>query len=499
MDTRILSLFLPRLASNVHQRREKALKTPFALIARQGRGDVLACLSLSAEALGVRRGQSLSEARTLLPTLTTRPYDPEWPLKALNGLRRWALRYAPWIAVDGSDGLAIDLTGAAHLGGGEAALVQDMRARLADMGFETRVAVAPTRGAAWGLARHAPASVTLAAEAREAIATLPLAALRLPAEICLPLSRLGIRQVQDLARAPRATLARRFGGDLLLRYDQAIGAVGEPVAAPPEDAPYAIRLNLPEPIGLATDVMAGLERLLVRLCARLSAEDHGARRLHLELQRSDGTRAEAEIALARPMRDAPAMAALFARAIEALDAGFGFDALRLTAPLVESLPPAQVTGTQGAGARGTTDSDALADLMTRLGNRLGLEALTRFLPADSHIPERGFQIAAAAYTEAPGPAAWPPGPDRPLVLFPPEPLIGLRGSAPPQRFRWRRRALTAARTTGPERLTPEWWLDDPGWRSGVRDYWRIDTAEGPRLWLFFTPQDPGWWVQGEFA
>lgn len=489
----VLSLCLPRLASDLALRRLPDEVGPFALIARQGRGDVLACLNAAAQSQGLRRGQVLSEARALLPSLLTRPHDPETQRRALTALRRWALRYAPWAAVDGDDGLILDISGAAHLIGGEHALAEDLRDRLNAMGFDARVAIAPTRGAAWALARFGPHPIVITDDAQAAIAALPLAALRLSPETCASLARLGLRQVRDLARAQRGTLARRFGDDLMLRLDQATGALAEPVAAPADDPVYAIRMTLPEPIGLISDVMAGLERLLERLCTTLAAKDRGARRLRFELQRADGTRTEAQISLARPMRDAATIAALFQRTIETLDAGFGFDGLRLSAPLTEHLPPAQLTGTK------TTGADALADLMTRLGNRLSLEALTRFLPADSHIPERGFQVASAAFTEAPGAEAWLHGPERPLILFPPEPLVGSRGPTPPQRLRWRRRALSVVRATGPERLTPEWWLDDPQWRSGVRDYWRLDCAEGPRLWVFYTPQDPGWAVQGEFA
>ncbi|MCA2014166.1 DNA polymerase Y family protein [Cereibacter sphaeroides] len=495
MDTRILSLFLPRLASDLARRRQSDLPDPLALIARQGRGEVLACLSTRASALGLRRGQALSEARALVPDLTTLPYDPAQLARALEGLRRWALRYAPWVAVDAfaeaPDGLVLDLTGSAHLMGGEAALAEDMAQRLEAMGFEARLAVAPTPGAARALARFGPAPLVLAEDARVALAPLPMVALRLEAETVASLARLGLSRVGDLSRAPRATLTRRFGPALMLRLDQATGALREPVAAPPEVPPHAVRLSLPEPIGLTSDVMAGLVRLLERLCKRLTEEEAGARHLHLDLQRADGTRAEAEITLARPMRDPAAMAALFERAIEALDAGFGFDRLRLSAPLVEPLPPAQLQGGKASGA------DEFADLMTRLGNRVGLEALIRFLPADSHIPERAFLTAAAAFTDAPGP--WPAGPERPLILFPPEPLRGHAAPVPPARFRWRRRSFSLVRATGPERLTPEWWLDDPLWRSGVRDYWRLETGEGPRLWAFHTPQEPGWAVQGEFA
>lgn len=498
MPRRILSVWLPRLASELALRPREmqaaAMAGPFAVVARQGPADLLICLNPTAEAHGLRRGQPLSEARALVPGLITRMDAPQAQARFLQVLRRWALRYAPWAAIEGSDGLVLDITGAAHLMGGEEALCDDLRARLEAVALSPRLALAGTRGAAWALARFAPQPLTIiGTDARAALAPLPPAALRLPEETCAGLARVGLRRVDDLLRLPRAGLTRRFGTEPGLRLDQALGLVGEPVTPAADRPPHAVRMTLPEPIGLKSDVMAGLDRLLARLCERLAETEEGARHLRLELTRTDATRAEAAIALARPMRDPPAMAALFERAVDALDAGFGFDMLRLSAPLTEPLPPAQLTTT------GSLGSDALADLMTRLGNRIGLEGITRFLPAESHIPERAFQIAAAAFTEAPPPEAWRMGPRRPLILFPPEPLSGITGREPPRRFRWRRRWLTTLRATGPERLSPEWWLDDPLWRNGLRDYWRVETAEGPRLWLFNTPQAPGWSVQGEFA
>jgi len=478
---------------------------PFAITLREGGRDVIACLNPVAEARGLRRGQPLSEARALEPGLMTQPATPLAQAQLLAALCRWALAYAPWVGPEGVDGLVLDITGAAHLRGGELALAEEMCARLAAMGFTARLGLAGTRGAAWALARYGGAGLARAAPGgeRAALAAMPLAALRLPGETCAALARLGLRQVRDLAAQPRAPLVRRFGAEVALRLDQALGGVPEPVSPAPPPVPLAIRLTLPEPIGRVEDVMAGLDRLLERLCARLAERGQGARRLKLDLRRCDGGQAQAEVALARPMRDAPAMAALFRRAVEALDAGFGFDALRLSAPEAEALAPAQLQAARGAAA-----ADDMADLMTRLGARMGLEALIRFLPGQSHIPERGFQVASAVFAPVPDPGEWPDPaarPPRPLMLFPPEPMeVLLEAQAqgaprPPRRFLWRRRRFRLERAQGPERLTPEWWLDDPLWRSGMRDYWRVDTAEGPRLWLFHTPQAPAWAVQGEFA
>ncbi|NOX41321.1 MAG: DNA polymerase Y family protein, partial [Alphaproteobacteria bacterium] len=194
--------------------------------------------------------------------------------------------------------------------------------------------------------------------------------------------------------------------------------------------------------------------------------------------------------LARPLRDPARILPLFARGVDQVDAGFGIDMLRLEAVQAEPLPVEQISH------KGTNQSNRLDDLITRIGNRIGLENVQRFLPADSHIPERSHIIAPAAYSEPAGP--WVMLHPRPLRLFPPEIIAGA-GTHPPARFRWRRMSFATGRATGPERIAPEWWLADENWRAGMRDYWKIDTKQGRRLWLFYTPQNPGWFVQGEFA
>lgn len=487
---RIIVIWLPRLQSDLALRR-LALDAPFAVIERQRGAERLVCLNMQAEALGLARGMGLADARALCPDLLTRPADAHRTAQALESLRRWALRYCPWAACDGADGLALDISGAAHLLGGEDALLDDLLARLARMGFTARAGLADTRGAAWAMAHVGPGGSVPPGGARAALGPLPLAALRLPAKTLAALERLGLRHVRDLAQMPRAPLARRFGAEMLQRLDQAMGDLPEPVAPPPPAPVFAVRMSLPDPIGLLGDLHAGLTRLLERLCQHLHRSELGARRLVLDLSRVDGHSVRLEIRLARPMRDADDIAPLFDRALDGVDAGYGIDGMRLSAPETAPLPLQQVT-TGGARAQ-----DDLADLLSRLSNRLGFEHVQRLLPADSHIPEKAFTVAAAAYSDAA--ADWPrPRAPRPLTLFAPEPIAG-SGRALPRRFKWRGQTWQVVAATGPERITPEWWLDDPNWRSGMRDYWRVQTDRGARLWLFHTPQRDGWCVQGEFA
>lgn len=490
MARRLLSIWFPRLASGASLRR-RPVEGPFALTLRLGNAEHLHCLNREAAEQGLGRGMPLADARAICPELATRPADPAQDAAALARLRRWAERYAPLVAADGCDGLLADITGVAHLYGGEAMLRADLRARLKGAGLAAESAIAGARGAAHALARHGGGIIADGLLA-EGIAPLPVSALRIAPETAEALVRLGLTRIADLIHLPRAPLARRFGPALVLRLDQALGLQPEPVAAPPEPPRFSVRLTLPEPIGRQADVMAGLSRLLDPLCETLARHRMGARRLRLELRRVDRASVQVEIGLARPMRDRTRIAALFVKHIEGIDAGFGIEALRLTAPVTEALAPEQI----GPGAT-LRHEDAMADLISRLGNRLGFDRVLRLAPSDSLIPERSFRLVPA-HCSTPVLPLRQAGPLRPLVIFPPEPVNAASGHRPVS-FRWRRMAFTTLRATGPERIAPEWWRNDPAWGSGIRDYWRIETREGPRLWLFHTPQAPAWHVAGEFS
>ena len=453
------------------------------------------CLNRAAETRGLHRGMAAADARAICPDLVTRPADLVREAVGLASLRRWAGRYSPMVARDGSDGLIADITGVPHLFGGEAELRADLHARLERVGLTLSSAIAETRGAARALAGHG-GGILPEGTVKDGIARLPVSALRIGSDIAEGLARMGLTRIGDLAALPRAPLARRFGPGLVLRLDQALGLQPEPVS-PEAEAPYfGVRMALPDPIGLEADVMAGLARLLERLCATLAHHHRGARRLRLELHRVDRETAQVEIGLARAMRNPERISALFAKGVAEVEAGFGIEAMRLVAHVTEDMPPEQI-----GGSRRICEEDALADLFSRLGNRLGFDRVLRLLPATSTIPERSFLVAPAAYSAAEAPPTHC-GPDRPIILFPPEP-VSTKGwgqpGHPPARFTWRRMSFTTLRVTGPERIAPDWWFDDPAWRSGLRDYWRVETREGPRLWLFHTPQSPAWSVQGEFA
>jgi protein ImuB len=530
---RILSVWFPRLGAERLMRR-RGLAGLFAVVAERAGRQVLSSLSPEAEAAGLWPGQPLREAQALCPDLATAPQHPAAEAAFERALARWADRFSPLVACDGAGGLLLDIGGCAHLFGGEAALAESLIVEAAALGLTARCAIADTPGAAWALARFAAgagaarrsgdvieqeARATRARAARRvangaapppwqpvilappgqvhgALAPLPVAALRLPEGMAGDLARLGLRRIGDLAGQPRAALGRRFGPVLMQRLDQALGQVPEPITPTAATPHLAVRLSLPEPIGHLDDLRAGAARLLARLCATLHARGMGARALRLEAFRADGGVSALDLRLARPMRDPGAMLALLAMRLERIEAGFGIDMLRLDAPETEPIRPEQIDG-PGAAAR-----DGLADLVTRLGARIGLEAITRLHPAESRIPGKTALTLAAAWS-APAPAPWPMAdPPRPLMFWPPEPVTPQAGGRPCGAFRWRGRDHEVAEAQGPERIAPEWWLDDPEWRTGLRDYWQVRTTRGERLWLFEAhgaALSGGWFCHGRFA
>ena len=554
---RILSLWFPRLAAErVLRQRRDVLPVPLAVMGDRNGAQVLVSLSAEASAAGLSQGQGLRDATAICPVLLTVAEDPLSEAQFLTTLRRWAGRFSPWVAEEAPAGLMIDLSGAAHLHGGEEGVLAQVAEDCADLVLTVRAGIADTPGAAWGLARFARMAATppgvmgrsgdaIDQEARatrsraakrrgwergggaprqvaakgaematiappgrpvEALADLPLAALRLEPDTVDRLMRLGLRRVGDLMGMPRAALARRFGADTLRRLDQALGMEPEPVSPARPPLHFAVRLTLPDPIGLQSDVEAALDRLLPPFCDKLRAKGRGARRVALQAFRADGGVAAVEIGLARAADSPERIRSLLHLKLDQIDAGFGIDCLRLEALATEAMTTVQHRGQLEATAQALAGTGAnvhaLDDLIGRLGARLGAEAVTRLHPAESHVPAKASKVLMAAWSVAhDGP--WPaPSAPRPLVMFRPEQVEAPETPEPPETFRWRRREYRVRMAAGPERLQPEWWLEDPTWRGGVRDYWRIEAEGGERLWLFYGQGGAvtdRWYCEGVFS
>ncbi len=511
-ERRILSLWLPSFATDRLRRADRPVASdrPLATVRAEGGRALIAVPDAAARAAGIVPGLPLADARALRSDLHTVEADPAADARALAALADWCGCYTPVVALDGSDGLWLDITGCAHLFGGEHALLADLRSRLDRLGFASRAAIAETPGAAWALARYDGDPVIPAGAVAAAIAGLPVAGLRLPEETVAALHRVGLRRIGDLYALPRAPLAARFGPLLLRRLDMALDRLFEPVSPRLPVPPYRVRLAFPEPVGRPEDIALAARRLIEALCTRLERERLGVRRLELTLYGVDGRIRRAAAGTSRPVRDPDHLLRLLREPLAAVDLDGGTEVAILTAPRTEPLAPLQLRlGRDGADA--AADPAALGLLIDRLSARLGQRNVVRQMLHESHIPERAVRLLPALRASSPAGRPWPAARPRPVrLLSRPEPIeaVALLPDAPPALFSWRRIAHRVRRADGPERIAPEWWRDGPDLPAAARtrDYYCLEDTGGRRFWIFreglYLPEAqirPGWFLHGVFA
>jgi protein ImuB len=485
---RYLSVWLRRLSTD---RIAKRFPPDALVIAAPVKSALrLSAVNDAAAALGLRVGMPLADARAMYPKLTVADADERADFALLEAITDWCDRYTPLVGLDLPDGLTLDISGCAHLFGGEAALANDLLRRLSAQGLQARVAMADTVACAWGVARFGKETIVSPGETLNAIKPLPLAALRLPAEIIEALSQVGLKRIADVLDRPRAPLAARFGARFVRRIDQALGREDEPIA-PRLPIPAAItEQRFAEPIALERDVLGTIEKLAGKLGALLERRGEGARLLQAALFRTDGKVFRIEVGLSEPLREPARIRHLFADRLgvigDTLDPGFGYDMLRLAALVTERSEPAQT------GLAQPDHAAELAHLINRLGARFGLRRVTRFVARDTHIPE--FAVAAvgtASVATALPSKRWKGeqdslAPTRPIRLFAkPEPIeaIAQVPDGPPAQFTWRQVRHVVVRAEGPERIAMEWWRDEAG-DVLMRDYFRVESREGLRVWIF---------------
>jgi protein ImuB len=512
---RILSLWLERLSTDRIARQWREPPSPLVVFGRRGNLDLVLAVDAAAERLGLTAGLALAQARAMHPTLAAVPEDQTADARLLDAIAETCQRYTPLVAIDPPDGILLDIGGCAHLFGGEDKLRADLLVRMTRLGYSARAAIAATIGAASAAARfgNATTQADSTRDARERLAPLPLAALRLPDETVAALTRVGLKRIGDILDLPRSPLAARFGADLLRQLDRALGREDEPLTPRLPVAPYVAEKSFHEPIAREEDVLASVERLAARLKTALAARGAGARRLELALFRTDGAVKRIAAGTSRPVRDPQAIRALFVERLAALgdeiDPGFGFDLARLSVLNAELCPDEQI----GLGTR--EDQIELDRLVDRLSARLGRQRVSRLLARDSHIPELAVAVMPAqAMTR--GEFGWDAFrrfraeaglSSRPLRLLAKPELIAdvfaLVPDGPPARFRWRRVLHEVVRAEGPERIEGAWWSEKGG---PARDYFRVEDKAGLRFWLFraglyrdMTPSPPRWFVHGMYA
>ncbi len=541
----------------------------------------LSAVDAKAARLGLYPGMALTDARAMIPELSVHDADEKADMRLLERLADWCERYSPLVALDGKDGLLLDVTGVAHLFGGnknivipgerkcdstcaregdpvggegrdaseksiarsspvekrhplgplpsltrtsarelagddnegfhnELAMLQHVCHAFAALGFAVQGALASTAAATSALARHADGTIASPGEDAKAITPLPIAALAADPTVLHGLRRAGLKTIGAVAARGRGELAARFGQGFVTLLDRTLGRAESPISPRTPLPDCMAERRFAEPV-VAEDVIAeSIGALATSLGGVLEKRGLGARALAASFFRADGKMRRVGIETAQPTRDAAMVARLFHERLAALsdplDAGFGFDLIRLSAVRTETLQ-SRVTSFD----ENENEKREIAFLADRLAARFGPARILRFHPQDTHIPEAAAVALPAQYS-MPAKASWKrmrvtgEAPRRPLRLFAkPEPIEVMAEvpDGPPVRFRWRRALHRVARAEGPERIAMEWWRTAQ--RTPTRDYFRIEDEKGRRFWLYRDglyareATDPRWYMHGVFA
>jgi protein ImuB len=469
-------------------------KAALATVATVKNARRLVGVDANAARLGLAPGLTLADARARNPGLVAVEADAAAEAKLLERIADFCARYTPLVALDGADGLMLDVSGVAHLFGGEADLVGDVETRFAKLGLALRCGLADNPRAAYALARYGLEPIAPPGLEGKPFAKLyyemPIAALGVALEIVADLLRAGLKRIGDLALRPRAPIAARFGADVIARLDELLGAT-RPAISPRFPPPaFVAERRFASPIVHVEAVKATIAKLADDLVVLLERRMKGARALELSLYRVDGEVRLIRVGASRPLNEARALVRLFAERLggaheEDIDAGFGVDLMRLSCLTAEPLAPSQ---SEWERAHELAREKELADLIDRLSARLGARRVTRQTLVDAHIPEHAVVAEPAVRGELrarkAGSAFVCESPSRPLRLFErPEPIETLAEvpDGPPLRFRWRRMLHEVAAIEGPERIAAPWWRAAG---APTRDYFRAEDSLGRRYWLY---------------
>jgi len=492
---------------------------------RRGSFRVVAC----SPGLGIKPGMPLAEA-TALGGAHLEEHDPSADRAALAQLAAWCEQFSPIVGLEEPDNLLLDVTGLGPFFGGEHILAEQIVRAFRGRGLAIQLAIADTIGAAWAVAHYAKKvsdtfSVVPPDKTNEALANLPIAALRLADETIEILSELGIEQIAQLMALPRDALASRFDPQLLIRLNQASGLVPEAIVSHRPTPEFTAHAQLEYP----TANREALDHILTQLTAQIThsllERQQGIIQLECQFQCEAGSSIQIRVGLFRASADPKHLLELTRTKIDRLALPAPIAAAKLSvltsAPLISWQPSLFDDQSQREGRLQT------ALLVDRLASRLGRQSVVRAVPQPDAQPEFAFRYepltgvvpkrsqrsgvrSREAGIRSHSALRTPHSPAHPLIRSPahilprplrlePEPIplevLSVVPSGPPFQFHWQGRWHRIAQTWGPERIQTGWWRG----RYVQRDYYRVETEDGLRFWLFRDLKTGQWHLHGEFS
>ena len=509
----LVAIYLPDLPVQYLRLAEGwAEDVPIALYETVKGSHILKYMSLAARSAGLMPSMRLTDARALLPSTRFRQFDLIKIRGWLQAIGRWAWRYSPVVGVD-TDSLTvwIDMTGTEHFYDDSHDMLSHIAQAFHKADLRAYIALAPTYGAAFALAHFkatAGTPVVCGSERRailEAVSDLPVEALRIAPSIVSGLMKTGLRTIGNLIGISRSALHVRFGAEIVLRRDQMLAEADEVLTPLTWQAPIMITRSFYEPLAGLAPMQEMVRQLVSDMADLLTQKQWLTRQLEIGWQRVDGTIGRRWFRLSRPRRDRLLLHRLTEKLAEEIDAEFGIEYAWISAQkLSEGLPETlQLDGREQA-------SESVQQLIDHLGARLGNDKIRCLVPYADWQPEASMQVIAADKAQdiynwhMPEPEAL--SAPRPVRLLSPAQevsAVALLPDHPPAQIRLRKQVWQIAYASGPERIGPRWWDVDAG-KYLSRDYYRLETDTGARLWVYREglPErgDPmRWFLHGYFA
>lgn len=467
-------VLLPQLALDAVLRRLPDPDAPLALVSGNAHLRNLHAVNTAAAQAGLRAGMRLTAAHALLPSFAMVEYEPQAEARWQRFLAAWAYRHSSLVSAQWPGCLVLEVRASFRLLGPWPRIEARLREELGQLGFQHRLALAPTPRAAHvlaglrdGLAVMQPGAMS------DLLDRVPIRRARLPADSGEHLHRMGIRDLRTLRGLPRDSVRRRFGLAVLEHLDCLYGQGEDHLAyyAPPDH--FDARIELGYEVESHTALLFPLRRLLGDLCTYLSIRDGGVQRFLLRLEHEQG-HTDVEVGLLAAEREPAMLFELTRNRLERVSIDQPVIAMRL---LARELPPF-VPATRDLFETRTHQQLPWPQLRERLRARLGDEAVYQISPGADPRPEHAWQRLQG---DAGRIAAAPPRPARPTWLLPrPLPLRDPRPRI----------------VSGPERLESGWWDG----ADARRDYYVLATSQGQRAWAFAPPGElSGWMLHGWFA
>lgn len=415
---RIAAIVLPDLLCEIVRRRMD-VRGPLAVLVLEPEASEASVSASLIEAVdeeagswGVMPGQSVVEASAIASHLSVQRVTREQIDEALSVVAETALAFAPLVSVrlsakgreafsfeGGFDTVWLDITGAAHLAGGEQKLLETLSEQVRSLGHRCQLSVAGGPRIARALARYGVCGAFSGDEEMQRFVSLPIEALPIEPDIAHFFTQLGLRAIDELCRLPPAALAARLGPyaadvmSLLRGVDDVVPIPYEALPELHEEADFEDGVESTEPLlfvlrGMTSRIGA---RLLGRgeACLELNVSivyDRSIAKLRAKergVQGGEAFELNARIELPAPLSDPADLLRALKAKLERITLFAPAKGLRLSASQIVSSKRVQMDLSRDVAV----DPDRLPALLAELSAEIGADRIGVLEHRDAHRPE----------------------------------------------------------------------------------------------------------------